>query len=156
MKFRFNMSASDYWFATKPAVECFRCGVCRTEECFNYSHFLEIQSETTSCFKAPLRDRPKQNNTGGNIKIVNYRLLSRLIFLNLTSEWIGRVFFYNTILDIAQPRGCLSVVRGTWNRPCPMSSVVFLHSPGFSMLLEKKWGLYLDPSGLWINIQAIK
>lgn len=150
------MTASDYWFATKPALECFRCGVCRTEECFSYSHFLEIQSETTSCFKAPLRVRPKQNNTRKNIKIVNCRLLSRLNFLHLTSERIGRVFFKNTILDIAQLQGCLSVVRGTWNRPCPMSSVVFLLSPGFSMLLEKKWGLYLDSRGLWINIQAIK
>lgn len=95
-------------------------------------------------FKAPLRVRPKQNNTRKNIKIVNYRVFSRLTFLNYTSERIGRVFFLTAILDLPQLRGCLSVVRGTWNRPCPMSSVVFLLSPGFSMLLEKKWGLYLD------------
>lgn len=90
-----------------------------TEECFSYSHFLKIQSETSSCFKAPLRVRPKQNNTRKNTKIVNCHPFSIVIRARCKSERIDGVFFKNTILDIAQLRGCLSVVRGTWNRPLP-------------------------------------
>lgn len=113
------------------------------EECFSYSHFPDIQSEASSRFKAPPESPTKAKQWLNKSHNGVFSSLSPLpIHADSHTGRARAVCGEYPRLKSAQRWGCLCVVRGTWNRPpCPMSSLVFLLSLGFSMLSER--------TGLW-------
>lgn len=138
------------------------------EECLCNAHFPNIQSETRHSFKAPVESQPKKNKASDNNKTNILDLTVSGITFSLEKPFDWSIYGIFNLSPRPLWRGCLSVVRGTWNRsPCPISSVVFLLSPGFSMLLVLhvfllspgvsmllllKWGLRRGRRGLLTNI----
>lgn len=115
--YRFNTTtASDYWFVTKPALECVQCGACSVQK--NAS--ATPTSWRSNPKRATVSRRPSESvqskTTHEKQKIATFSIV---MFARYTFERNDSVFKKNTILDIPRLRSCLSVVRGTWNRPLP-------------------------------------